>query len=110
MTRSFLRNMSIDHKIEHIRKIKRAEYGSFTKNLTLIGKSWSALLDLDQPIPPEKVALMYAASKVVRAAYKYKEDNFIDALNYLRKAQQIQQQEASATFNTDGPIKDQVDG
>ena len=83
--------MSIDHKIEHIRKVKRAEYGSFTRNLSLIGKSWSALLDLDQPIAPEKVALMYAASKVVRAAYKYKEDNFVDALNYLRTAQQLQQ-------------------
>ncbi len=93
MTRSFLRNMSIDHKIEHIRKIKKAEYGSFTNNLTRIGKTWSALLDLDKPIPPETVALMYAASKVVRAAYKYKEDNFIDALNYLRKAQQLQQPE-----------------
>ena len=110
MTKSSTKKMSIDHKIEHIRKVKRAEYGSFTKNLTLIGKSWSALLDLDQPIPPEKVALMYAASKVVRAAYKYKEDNFVDALNYLRKAQQIQQPEAEGVFNTDGPVKDQVDG
>ena len=110
MTKSSIKKMSIDHKIEHIRKVKRAEYGSFTRNLTLIGKTWSALLDLDQPIPPDKVALMYAASKVVRAAHKYKEDNFVDALNYLRKAQQIQQPEAEGVFNTDGPVKDQVDG
>ena len=68
--------MSIDHKIEHIRKVKRAEYGSFSKNLELIGKTWSALLDLPTPIPPYKVALMYAASKVIRAAHTYKEDNF----------------------------------
>ena len=82
--------MSIDHKIQHIRKIKRAEYGSFTRNLGLIGKTWSALLDLPSPIPPYKVALMYAASKVIRAAHSFKEDNYVDALNYLRKAQQTQ--------------------
>ena len=34
---------------------------------------------------------MYAASKVIRAAHTYKEDNFVDAINYLRKAQQLQQ-------------------
>ena len=82
--------MSIEHKIHHIRKIKRAEYGSFTTNLTLIGKSWSALLDLPSPIPPWKVALMYVAAKVIRAAHTFKEDNYVDALNYLRKAEELQ--------------------
>ena len=85
--------MSIDHKIEHIRKVKRAEYGSFSKNLELIGKTWSALLDLPTPIPPYKVALMYAASKVIRAAHSFKEDNYIDAQNYLRKAHELQQED-----------------
>ena len=85
--------MSIDHKIEHIRKIKRAEYGSFTLNLKLIGKTWSALFGLDTPIPAYKVALMYAAYEVIRAAHVYKEDNFVDGINYLRKAQELQQQE-----------------
>ena len=82
--------MSIDHKIEHIRKVKRAEYGSFSTNLTLIGKSWQALLDLPAPIPPWKVALMYVAAKVIRAAHSFKEDNYVDALNYLRKAEELQ--------------------
>ena len=82
--------MSIDHKIEHIRKVKRAEYGSFSTNLSLIGKSWSALLDLPAPIPPWKVALMYVAAKVIRAAHSFKEDNYVDALNYLRKAEELQ--------------------
>ena len=85
--------MSIDHKIEHIRKIKRAEYGSFTRNLELIGKTWSALLDLPAPIPTYKVALMYAASKVIRAGHSFKEDNYVDARNYLRKALTLQQQD-----------------
>ena len=31
--------------------------------------------------------------KVIRAAHTYKEDNFVDAINYLRKAQQLQQAE-----------------
>ena len=82
--------MNVEHKIEHIRKIKRAEYGSFTTNLTLIGKSWSALLDLPAPIPPWKVALMYVAAKVIRAAHTFKEDNYVDAINYLRKAEELQ--------------------
>ena len=80
--------MSIDHKIEHIRKVKRAEYGSFTKNLELIGKTWSALLDLPTPIPPYKVALMYAASKVIRAAHTYKEGKSdLDLTTYCRNAE-----------------------
>ena len=83
--------MSIESKIDKIRKVKRAEYGSFKTNLRLIGESWSTLLDLPAPIPPYKVALMYTVSKVIRAAHTYKEDNFVDAINYLRKAQQLQQ-------------------
>ena len=82
--------MSIDHKIEHIRKIKRAEYGSFTSNLKLIGQAWSALLDLPAPIPAWKVSLMYVAAKVIRAAHSFKEDNYVDALNYLRKSEELQ--------------------
>jgi len=84
--------MSIDHKIEHIRKVKQAEYGDFGRNMELIGKSWSALLDLPAPIPADKVCLMYVAAKVIRAAHSFKEDNYIDALNYLRKAEELQRQ------------------
>ena len=84
--------MSIDHKIEHIRKVKQAEYGDFGRNMELIGKSWSALLDLPAPISPDKVCLMYTAAKVIRAAHSFKEDNFIDALNYLKKAEELQRQ------------------
>jgi hypothetical protein len=82
--------MSIDHKIEHIRKIKQAEYGSFSRNMELIGKSWQALLDLPAPIPAWKVCLMYVAAKVIRAAHSFKEDNYVDALNYLRKSEELQ--------------------
>ena len=82
--------MSIDHKIEHIRKVKQAEYGDFSRNMELIGKSWSALLDLDKPIPGHVVCLMYVAAKIIRAAHTFKEDNYIDALNYLRKAEEMQ--------------------
>ena len=84
--------MSIDHKIEHIRKVKEAEYGDFSRNMELIGKSWSALLDLPAPIPPHTVCLMYVAAKIIRAAHSFKEDNYIDALNYLRKAEELQRQ------------------
>ncbi len=85
--------MSIESKIDKIRKVKRAEYGSFKTNLRLIGESWSTLLDLPAPIPPYKVALMYTVSKVIRAAHSFKEDNYIDAQNYLRKAHELQQED-----------------
>ena len=99
MTRSFQRLMSIDHKIEHIRKVKQAEYGDFGRNMELIGKSWSALLDLPAPIPADKVCLMYASAKVIRAAHSFKEDNFIDALNYLNKAEELQRQKKNGEDN-----------
>ena len=83
----------VHHKIEHIRKIKRAEYGSFKNNVKLIGQSWQALLDLPQPIPGWKVCLMYVAAKLIRAAHTFKEDNYIDALNYLRKSEEMQREE-----------------
>ena len=83
----------VNHKIEHIRKIKRAEYGSFSLNMKLIGKSWQALLDLPEPIPAWKVCLMYVASKIISASHSFKEDNYVDALNYLRKSEELQREE-----------------
>ena len=82
--------MSIDHKMEHIRKVKRAEYGSFTKNLELIGKL-GHFARLTYSIPPYKVALMYTASKVLEQLIHIKKITLLDAINYLRKAQQLQQ-------------------
>jgi hypothetical protein len=84
--------MSSDHKIAHIRKVKQAEYGDVGRNMGLIGKSWSALVERPAPIAPDKVCLMYVVAKVIRAAHSFKEDNFIDALNYLRKAEELQRQ------------------
>ena len=80
--------MSIDHKIEHIRKSNERVRQLYQES-RIDCKTWSALLDLPSPIPPYKVALMYAASKVLEP-HSFKKDNYVDALNYLRKAQQIQ--------------------
>lgn len=90
---SKIKMSEVNHKIEHIRKIKRAEYGSFSLNMKLIGKSWQALLDLPEPIPAWKVCLMYVASKIIRASHTFKEDNYVDALNYLRKSEELQREE-----------------
>ena len=72
---------------------------SFTETFKLIGKSWSALLDFQHLFHLIRCALMYAASKVIRAAHSFKEDNYIDALNYLRKAEQLQRQKMVKIIN-----------
>ena len=63
-----------------------------------IAKVWSVILDselttgipLNPGIPAYKVALMYAAAKIVRASNNYKEDSYDDALAYLIEANELQ--------------------
>ena len=53
-----------------------------------IAKVWSVILGSD--IPAYKVALCYAAAKIVRASNNYKEDSYDDALAYLCEANELQ--------------------
>ena len=80
-----------EHKLKKIRELKQEEYGDFEKNLNLIGRSWSALLGLENPIPGWMVSLMYVAAKMIRTRKKFKEDNYLDASIYLSQAQIMQQ-------------------
>ena len=82
-----------NHKLERIRNIKSSEYGPFDTNMNLIGRVWSALLGLKNPIPGWLVSLMYCASKMVRTRKKYFADNYDDAENYLLQARIMQQKD-----------------
>ena len=101
-----------DQKLREIRKAKQEEYGDFTKSMNDIGVMWSILLDLDKPIPGYVVANMYVAAKLCRTKNKFKKDTYIDAANYLEQAEVMHQRDdfSEQIFNTDGIIKDQVDG
>ena len=73
-------------------------YGSFDRNMKRIAKVWSVILDdeltravpLNPGIPAHKVALCYAAAKIIRASNNYKEDSYDDALSYLVEANELQ--------------------
>jgi|TARA_E500000305_G_scaffold74152_1_gene59904 hypothetical protein len=103
-------------KLKEIRKAKELEYGSFSENMNNIGTVWSTLLGLPEPIPGWMVANMYVAAKLLRTKKKFKEDSYDDAENYLYQARLMQKVDNAAEehlkkiFNTDGIVKDQVDG
>ena len=101
-----------EQKLKEIRQAKQEEYGDFTKSMNDIGVLWSILLDLDQPIPGHVVANMYVAAKLCRTKNKFKKDTYADAANYLDQAELMHQRDnySENIFNTDGILKDQVDG
>ena len=83
-----------NEKLKKIRQIKEAEYGNFEDTLNGIGKIWSVLLGLKDPIPGWLVSNMYVAAKLIRTRRKYKADNYNDAANYLHQAELMQQKDA----------------
>jgi hypothetical protein len=82
-----------DKKLKLIRKIKEAEYGNFDDALNGIGKIWSVLLNLKDPIPGWMVSNMYVAAKLYRTKHKYKADSYLDAANYLEQAKVMQEKD-----------------
>ena len=105
---------SLDNRLADLEKSRELIYGSFSSNMKKIAKVWSVILDdeladgvpLARQIPAHKVALMYAAAKIVRASNAYKEDSYDDALAYLVQAEEMHRPEK--LFNTDGIVKDEV--
>ena len=83
-----------NEKLKKIRQIKEAEYGNFDDALNSIGKIWSVLLGLKNPIPGWMVSNMYVAAKLIRTKRKYKKDTYTDAENYLHQAELMQQKDA----------------
>ena len=89
---------NLDKRLADLEKSRELTYGPFSKNLKKISKIWSVILDdeltggvpLNPGIPAYKVALCYAAAKIVRASHNYKEDSYDDALAYLIAANELQ--------------------
>ena len=105
---------NLNKRLADLEKSRELIYGSFSSNMKKIAKVWSVILDdeladgvpLARQIPAFKVALMYAAAKIVRASNSYKEDSYDDALAYLCQAEEMHRPEK--LFNTDGIVKDEV--
>ena len=83
-----------NEKLKKIRQIKEAEYGNFADILNSIGKMWSVLLGLKDPIPGWLISNMYVAAKLIRTRRKFKKDNYEDAANYLYQAELMQEKDA----------------
>ena len=89
---------SLNKRLADLEKSRELTYGSFNSNMRKIAKVWSVILDkeltsevpLNPGIPAYKVALCYAAAKIVRASNNYKEDSYDDALAYLVQANEMQ--------------------
>ena len=104
---------NLNKRLADLSKDRELIYGSFNSNMKKIAKVCSVILDdeladgvpLARQIPAHKVALMYAAAKIVRASNNYKEDSYDDALAYLVQAEEMHRP-ITKIFNTDGIVKD----
>ena len=89
---------NLNKRLADLSRSRELNYGPFSYNLKKIAKVWSVILDdelrseapLNQEIPAYKVALCYAAAKIIRASNNYHEDNYDDALAYLIEANKLQ--------------------
>ena len=89
---------NLNKRLADLSKDRELIYGSFHSNMKKIAKVWSVILDkelttgvpLNPGIPSYKVALCYAAAKIIRASNSYKEDSYDDALAYLVQANDMQ--------------------
>ena len=85
-------------RLADLEKSRELTYGSFNSNMKKIAKVWSVILDkelsggvpISPGIPAYKVALCYAAAKIIRASNNYKEDSYDDAFSYLIQANEMQ--------------------
>lgn len=79
-------------KDEEVVAEREKVYGNAYECHSNIGKAWAGILsqwsgDSVDDLPPDVVALMLAAMKLIRSARAYHEDNYIDARNYVSFAQ-----------------------
>jgi hypothetical protein len=65
-------------------------YGDFWDNHRRIGVMWGELLQLEEPVTPEMVAVMMAMVKISRIANDSTHtDNYIDAIAYIAGAGEL---------------------
>ena len=83
------RNLS-DRALELIDGDRQEVHGPPDQNLVAIGRVWSALLRLDDPIPAQTVALMMTGLKLVRATQGDGSlEHLVDACGYLELAERV---------------------
>ena len=58
-------------------------------NCTRISQIWSTILELDPPIPPEKVALMMVGLKIAREIHRHTRENLVDMAGYIECIEMI---------------------
>jgi len=97
----------LNEKLKQIRQTKDAEYGSFKTNMNSIGKAWSALLGLETDLPGFMVANMYVAAKLIRTNHSFKDDNYVDAENYLHQAKLMQEEGVDANTRMINDIRNE---
>ena len=69
---------------------RQEQYGDIYDSWERIGKLWSALLDLDEPIEPSMVGIMLATMKLSRIAGSPRHtDSYVDALAYIAGAGEL---------------------
>ena len=51
-------------------------------NCKRIGEIWATILELDNPIEPERVALMMIGLKIARQLHRSTRDNLVDMMGY----------------------------
>lgn len=84
--------------ISDIREERGQYYGDVQRNHESIGLIWTGILGQavmsgrwahGEPIPPEIVCLMMVGVKLSREAYRHKDDNILDAKNYIDFASEL---------------------
>lgn len=69
---------------------RQDQYGDICESWERIGKLWTALLNLDEPITASQVGIMLAAMKLSRIAGSPEHaDSYIDALAYIAGAGEL---------------------
>lgn len=83
----------INKLLSEIEAEKQKEYGPASVAMQKIADVWSVLLN--KKIRPHQVALLYAAAKLVRANHQYKQDSYLDLMQYGKIAEQIHREDCS---------------
>lgn len=83
----------INKLLEEIEASKLKEYGPASVSMQKIADVWSVLLGIN--IRAYQVALLYSAAKLVRASHTYKEDSYLDLIQYAKIANQIHREDCS---------------
>lgn len=76
-------------------------YGHPADNFTRVGRMWGAILGLDGPVPPDKVALCKIAMKISRECNHHKRDNLVDLAGYAETCQMVHDRAQKALCGPD---------